>query len=75
MVHFEKDKLIIELEARDEKPLSLYYRLIDSLLEVVWFALENDEDGMIRKEVGTIAYYLLNEMLMKGQPEHKRLQP
>lgn len=63
MVRFEENKLIIEVEVTDQAPQAAHAKLLDSLVEIVWFALENDKDDMIRKESALLAYYLLKALI------------
>ncbi|MEZ0612009.1 hypothetical protein ACAW74_26085 [Fibrella sp. WM1] len=75
MVRFEKDKLIIEIATNGHSPQMIYNQLVDSLLQVSWFALHEDKDDVLRTEAGILIYYLLNALLMKGQPDANRQHP
>lgn len=75
MVYFKDNKLVIEIDTRDERPSAIYYQLVDTLTEVVWYALVNDEDNIIREEAGFLVRYLLTALHGAERPADQRPDP
>jgi hypothetical protein len=73
VVRFEKDRLIIEVDTRGEMSSQVYYDLLDALNEIIWYALQNDEENLIRFEVGTLVYYLQAALI--GYTAHRKERP
>ncbi len=75
MVHFKENKLVIEIDARFDRPSELYYGLIDALTEVTWYALLNDEENIIREETGFLVRHLLTALHGADRPASERPDP
>lgn len=64
MVTIEKDRLVIQIDCKHENPAQLHRKLILALIEVAWFALENDKEDMIRKEAALLTYELTRNLIV-----------